>query len=504
MNQLSYQKRNRFIGFVLIAFFTVLIGFTTSAFAESDNIFVEDNANILSNEDKTAIKNMNEDDFANLPGKPQYVVVTLNNLDGYDSIEDYAEKKFQHLGIGNKELDNGFLFVISVEDRKYRLETGYGVEDVITDSMKDSVVPDEATDLLKDEKYGQAVMFISRNVQNLVNEKYGDVEAAKRLIEEEKARDKKIAMSVMFAFLAVVAIGLLVIMWYRLRIAKIRKMLTKDYLGTDLKGYIYIDKANQITGLGKGIKKVELPEYLAKQLNRLTNNKKEMLFSDRNEMIEWIAQYILVDGIIQYWRKAKKEAPYDVSVYLESKYLNSLKAELIPESKEFAYPVMSNPYLEGNYIGVISDYTAATTEKHQRALKISKDNKRFIEKMCEQFLSEKGVRLSRVNNDLQVALMVYYFLRSKDLSNPNLLQEITINTQELAKSYRFAEKKRKEIASDQKQKALDDLTNMTLGSYYMQSMIWSSYHSGGGSSGGGGGSSFGGGSSGGGGFSGGW
>lgn len=501
MNQLSYQKRNRFIGILLIAFFTVLIGFTTSAFAESDNIFVEDNANILSNEDKTAIKNMNEDDFANLPGKPQYAVVTLNNLDGYDSIEDYAEKKFQHLGIGNKDLDNGFLFVISVEDRAYRLETGYGVEDVITDSMKDSVVPDEATDLLKDEEYGKAVMLISRNIQHLVNEKYGDVEAAKRLIEEEKARDEKIARMVLFMFLGVIAIGLLIFMLYRLKIARLQKILTKEFLKTGLKGFVYIEKTNKLTELGKGIKKVELPEYLAKQLNH--SAKKEKVLSDRSEMIEWIAQYFLVDGIIQYWKKAKSEAPYDISVYLENKHLNLIKTDLIPKSHEFDYPVMSNPYLEGSYIAEISDYIAITTKKHQKALKISKDNKYFIEKTCEQYLNEKGVRLSRVNNDLQIALMVYYFLRNKDLSNPILLQEITINTQELAKAYKFAEKKRREIASDQKQKALDDLTNMTLGSYYMQSMIWSSYHSGGGSSGGGG-SSFGGGSSGGGGFSGGW
>ena len=79
-----------------------------------------------------------------------------------------------------------------------------------------------------------------------------------------------------------------------------------------------------------------------------------------------------------------------------------------------------------------------------------------------------------------------------------------IDEESLRKAYRFAEKRRKQISSDQKRQALNDLTNMTLGSYYMQAMIWSSYNSSSSSGGSGGGSSFGGGSSGGGGFSGGW
>ncbi|MBP2966992.1 TPM domain-containing protein, partial [Acinetobacter baumannii] len=124
-------------------------------------------------------------------------------------IEDYAVEKFQKLGIGAKELDNGFLFVISVEDRKYRLETGYGVEDVITDSMKKKVVTEKATDLLQEEKYADAVMLISKNIESLVVEKYSDMDAAKDYIANEKAKEARMEKIVFGVFFGLVLLVLL-------------------------------------------------------------------------------------------------------------------------------------------------------------------------------------------------------------------------------------------------------------------------------------------------------
>lgn len=496
---------NQFKVILALAFFTVFtffIAFPIVGLADADNIFVEDNAGILSNQDKSYIKNINEEEFINLPGKPQYAVVTLKNLDRYDSIEDYAEKKFQKLGIGDRDLDNGFLFVISVEDRKYRLETGYGVEDVITDGMKEDVVTNEATDLLQDEEYGAAVMLISKNVEKLVNEKYGDVEAAKEVIAAQKARDAKIMKMIVMIVFGVILFVLLLILLYLSGIAKIRKKISKNYLPKELTGYIYQNKSNQFTGTSKGIRKVNLSKYLAKTLYHLPG--KQKVLSDDLGMKKWIGQYLLVDGVIQYWKQAKTSAPYDVSVYLESKYLDKLKADILSESEQFEYPVKTNPYISDEFVGEIGRYLGTTSSIHKENLRVSKENKEFIEKVSEQYLETIGVRLRKIDFELEVALMVYYFLQNQDLSDSKLLQKIDVNNQSLRSAYRFAEKRRKQISSDQKRKALNDLSDMTLGSYYMQAMIWSSYSSHSSGSSGGGGSSFGGGSSGGGGFSGGW
>ena len=371
--------------------------------------------------------------------------------------------------------------------------------------MKEKVVTDEATELLQDEQYGAAVMLISKNIEQLVKLKYGDVDAAKEIIAQQKARDAKIMRMILLIVAGVILFVAFLVFLYFSGLARVRKKITKHYLPKELSGFVYQNKANELTGSSRGIKKVNLSNYLAKTLYHLPN--KGRILSDDLGMRKWLGQYLLVDSVIQYWDTSKTNAPYDISVYLESKYLDDLKETILADSESFVYPVSSNPYLGSGYSQEIDLYLEKTSRIHKENLRISKENKKFIEKVSEQYLDTTGIRLRKIDFELEVALMVYYFLQDRDLSDPALLQKIQIDNQSLKNAYRFAEKRRKQISNDQKRKALNDLSNMSLGSYYMQAMIWSSYYNSSSNSkfgGGGGGSSFGGGSSGGGGFSGGW
>ena len=69
----------------------------------------------------------------------QMVVLTILSLEG-ESIEDFsitiAHDKWK---LGQKGKDNGLLFLISVKDRKYRIEVGYGLEGVLPDSLVGSI-----------------------------------------------------------------------------------------------------------------------------------------------------------------------------------------------------------------------------------------------------------------------------------------------------------------------------------------------------------------------------
>ena len=60
------------------------------------------------------------------------MVVTVNSLDG-DAIEDYANKLFRQYGIGDSKKNNGVLILLSIQDRKCRIEVGYGLEGTLTD-----------------------------------------------------------------------------------------------------------------------------------------------------------------------------------------------------------------------------------------------------------------------------------------------------------------------------------------------------------------------------------
>jgi uncharacterized protein len=69
----------------------------------------------------------------------QLVVVTIADLQGYD-IADYGFRLGDHWGIGNKERDDGALLIVAPNERKLRIEVGYGLEGVLTDALSGRII----------------------------------------------------------------------------------------------------------------------------------------------------------------------------------------------------------------------------------------------------------------------------------------------------------------------------------------------------------------------------
>ena len=69
----------------------------------------------------------------------QMVVLSIDSLEG-ESIEDLsiniAHDKWR---LGQKGKDNGVLLLVAIQERKYRIEVGYGLEGVIPDSLAGSI-----------------------------------------------------------------------------------------------------------------------------------------------------------------------------------------------------------------------------------------------------------------------------------------------------------------------------------------------------------------------------
>ncbi|WP_052085159.1 YgcG family protein [Cellulophaga sp. E6(2014)] len=69
----------------------------------------------------------------------QLVILTIQDLNN-EPIEDYAYKTFEVNKIGQKNKDNGILLVIAKEDKKVRIEVGYGLEPIITDVIASRII----------------------------------------------------------------------------------------------------------------------------------------------------------------------------------------------------------------------------------------------------------------------------------------------------------------------------------------------------------------------------
>lgn len=181
----------------------------------NDNIFVEDGADVLSKEQELDIYKLNKNVFENLKDKPQIAVVTLKYLPENMDIDEYRNKKFEELGVGQKGIDNGLLFVIAVSDRPdgkqekgYGLEVGYGLEHIITDSMKEDIVDSDVISFFRSEQYGDGIIKSLLNIKNImIHSELGDNQTA---IDNQIAKEKRdVAMEKIMHSLGVIFKGVL-------------------------------------------------------------------------------------------------------------------------------------------------------------------------------------------------------------------------------------------------------------------------------------------------------
>jgi uncharacterized protein len=86
----------------------------------------------------------------------EIAVVTVPSLEG-SVIEDYAVHLFEDWGIGKKGNDNGVLLLVAPQERKVRIEVGYGLEGVLTDGMAGQIIREQMLPALKNGDYGTGV-----------------------------------------------------------------------------------------------------------------------------------------------------------------------------------------------------------------------------------------------------------------------------------------------------------------------------------------------------------
>ena len=101
----------------------------------------------------------------------QIAVVTIKSLDGGD-IDSYAVDLFKQWGIGGKKTDHGVLILLAVQDHKYRIEVGYGLEPILPDG-KVGGFGREAVPLLRQNNYNGAVVLMTSRVADVIGQYAG-------------------------------------------------------------------------------------------------------------------------------------------------------------------------------------------------------------------------------------------------------------------------------------------------------------------------------------------
>jgi uncharacterized protein len=103
--------------------------------------------------------------------KAQIAIVTVKSLDG-QPIEDYSIALATKWRIGPKQSDSGILILLAVQDRRNRIEVGYGLEPILPDGKVTSFQR-EALPYLRDGNYDAAMLLMTRRVADVIAQDRG-------------------------------------------------------------------------------------------------------------------------------------------------------------------------------------------------------------------------------------------------------------------------------------------------------------------------------------------
>jgi uncharacterized protein len=79
-------------------------------------------------------------------------IAVFRSLEG-ESLEDVASRLFQTWRLGRESLDNGVLLVVFVQDRKVRLEVGYGLEAALPDAVAGQIIRESIAPRFREQRY---------------------------------------------------------------------------------------------------------------------------------------------------------------------------------------------------------------------------------------------------------------------------------------------------------------------------------------------------------------
>jgi len=141
-------------GFAFLFLLISFLGYGQRNIPEHGGIWVHDEANVLSSSTKALLESIlkaERDSTSN-----QIAVLIIPSLDG-EALEDYSLRVSEKWAIGQKSKDNGVLLLIALQERLVRIETGYGLEGVLTDALSSRINRNEIAPHFRQGNYDEGV-----------------------------------------------------------------------------------------------------------------------------------------------------------------------------------------------------------------------------------------------------------------------------------------------------------------------------------------------------------
>lgn len=160
---------------------------------------VVDMAGILSSDtvnEATAMLRMHEDSTSN-----QVAVLTITSLEGA-VLEDYSLDVARTWALGQAGRDNGVLLLVAYNDRKMRIEVGYGLEGDMPDVVAKRIIDNEIRPYFRDQDFDGGVLNGVRAIVGTLEGTYAPLEHT----GNEEPLILKLLFGLMFMFIPAVSL----------------------------------------------------------------------------------------------------------------------------------------------------------------------------------------------------------------------------------------------------------------------------------------------------------
>lgn len=145
----------------------------------------------------------------------QFVVATVSSLEGRE-IEDYGYRLGRHWGIGDEKNDDGVILLVAPNEKKVRIETGYGAEGFLPDILAGRIIRDEILPRFRQgDMAGGIVAGADRIVQTMSLPAGEAQQQAEQVHQQETARSRSGFNPVPIVFWAMVILFVLMSMGRR-------------------------------------------------------------------------------------------------------------------------------------------------------------------------------------------------------------------------------------------------------------------------------------------------
>ena len=196
------MKINKFFVSILLSFFLVNSIFGLSVPSLTSPIV--DNANLISDGVEQNINNQLEE-LSNSTGI-QLAVLTIPTLEG-EVLESYSMKVAETWKLGSAEKDTGVLLLIALEERSIRIEVGYGLEGVLTDTKCGLIIRNIIAPEFRNGNYQAGIVNAVNNIVGLVK---GDESLVSKKVLNESSGDSSafifMGIVLLYGFIFVMAV----------------------------------------------------------------------------------------------------------------------------------------------------------------------------------------------------------------------------------------------------------------------------------------------------------